>query len=63
MWADISIIEAQEMLKAIKVANFNNMEKNDRERLHRDLMQTAYPDAMKAKKLSLTDLQGLLANR
>jgi len=49
----IDIIEAQEMLRSMKVADFPNMKPEHRGKIHRDLYKRAYPVKIKESRKSL----------
>ncbi len=43
LWECITMIEAQEQLKAFQVQDWPNMKKQTRAKTHRDLFKKAYP--------------------
>lgn len=61
MWQCITMIEAQEQLKAMTIADWPNMKKAQRQKLHKDLFRQAFPRALKQKNIiELSDLQKVL---
>ena len=55
----VEIIEAQEMLRAMNIADYPTMKKNDRQRLHRQVYKTAYPNEKK-RVITTQDLKKIL---
>lgn len=55
----IAVIEAQDMLRAMKVADFPNMQQSDRQSLHREIYSRAYP-AIERKPITLDKLNEVL---
>jgi hypothetical protein len=53
------MIEAQEQLKQIQIADWPNMKKSSREKIHRDLHKKAFPTKMK-KSISVDDFKRIL---
>lgn len=49
MWQAITIIEAQEQLKQMTVADWPNMKKQSRNKLHKELFSKAYPSEFRKK--------------
>jgi len=61
MWQAITVIEAQEQLKQMSVADWPNMKKNSREKIHKELFQKAYPkDQSKKNFITPQQLQKIL---
>ncbi len=61
LWQSMTIIEAQEQLKQLTVADWPNMKKGARDKMHRDLFSKAYPSELKKKNyVSLEDLGKVL---
>ncbi len=61
LWKNISVIEAQEQLKAFTVADWSNMKKNSRSKIHKDLFNQAYPNQLKKKNyITIEDLGKVL---
>lgn len=50
-WDMISKIEAQEMLKLLKVQDWSYQKMPEREKMHRDLSKIAYPEKNKSMTL------------
>lgn len=48
LWEGITMIEAQEQLKAFQVQDWPNMKKQTRAKTHRDLFKKAYPKKKQA---------------
>lgn len=60
-WDAITIIEAQEMLNQITVADWPHMKKGSREKLHKGLYRKAYPSIFREQKqVSMDDLARIL---
>ncbi len=53
------MIEAQEMLKAMQIADFPHTQKSKREKIHRDLHKKAYPKTY-SKPVSTEDLARII---
>lgn len=49
----IDVIEAQQMLRDMKVSDFPNMKPEHRGKIHRDLYKRAYPVKIKESRKSL----------
>lgn len=49
MWNMISTIEAQEQLKQMSVADWPNMKKPARTKIHKELFSKAYPSEVRKK--------------
>ena len=49
LWNNISVIEAQEQMKKLTVADWPNMKKSSRSKLHKDLHNQAYPTHLRKK--------------
>lgn len=49
MWQAITVIEAQEQLKKLNVADWPNMNKTARTKMHKELFSKAYPREIKKK--------------
>lgn len=61
LWDCITVIEAQNLLTSLTIADWPNMKKEGREKLHRSLSRKAYPDTFKGKKkVSLEELDKIL---
>jgi hypothetical protein len=61
MWNAITVIEAQEQLKAMTVADWPNMKQSQRTKLHKDLHDQAYPNNLQKKNfISIDELQKVL---
>jgi len=61
LWEQITVIEAQEQIKAMKALDFPHQRKQDRQKIHKDLSMSAYPDEMKPKNyVSVETVQRLL---
>jgi len=55
------MIEAQEQLKSFNVADWPNMKKQQRQKLHKELHRQAYPNSFSKKNLiTAQDLQKML---
>lgn len=60
-WEAITMIEAQEQLKALSATTYPNMTNDDREDYHRELHEMAYPHNFKENKyVTAEQLQKLL---
>ena len=59
------MIEAQEQLKSLSVADWSNLKNDKRKKLHKELHDQAFPKEAKAKKKIVTqdDLNKLLGVR
>lgn len=53
-WQAITVIEAQEMLKQIKVSSFPNMKLADQRRVHKELTKQAFPSVWDKEKNRMT---------
>lgn len=61
LWNNISVIEAQEQMKKLTVADWPNMKKSSRSKLHKDLYSQAYPTHLRKKNyVSADDLAKVL---
>jgi hypothetical protein len=61
LWQSITIIEAQEQLKAFGVADWPNIKKSERTKIHKNLFNLAYPSELKEKNLiSLDELKKVM---
>jgi len=61
MWESVTMIEAQEQLKSFSAADWPNMKKADRSKLHKELHRQAYPNSFSKKNLiTVHDLQKML---
>lgn len=49
LWECITMIEAQEQLKAFTVQDWSHMKKAQRTKLHKDLFKQAYPSEIRKK--------------
>lgn len=56
----MDIIEARELLVQLKVADFPNLSKDERKKLHRSFYKTAFPNVEK-KPMSTGDVARILA--
>ena len=54
-----SILEAQEMLRAMNVADYPYAKKDTRQKLHRQVHKQAFPDAKK-RGMTFDDLKSIL---
>lgn len=61
-WQAITVIEAQEMLIGIKVADFPHYKKPQREKLSRELHKQAYPREYENRKSITAKELGALIN-
>lgn len=60
-WHAITIIEAQEQLKRLSVADWPNLKKQSREKQHRQLHKDAYPASFnEVKQINNADLAKIL---
>lgn len=55
------IIEAQEMIRAMNVADYPHMKKTNREKLHKQVYKSAFPD-QKKRSITTEDLKIMLEN-
>jgi len=55
-WLAISTIEAQQTLLKLRLMDWPNMKKQDRQSWHRQLHKVAYPETHSGKELSTKDL-------
>lgn len=55
-WRAITVIEAQDALIALKVADFPYQNRNDRQRTHRQFHKLAYPRSASGDVLSTKEL-------
>jgi hypothetical protein len=53
------VLQAQEMLRAMNVADYPHMKKQGRDKLHRDVYKRAFPD-QKKRVITTEDLKTLL---
>jgi hypothetical protein len=61
LWLAITSIEAQEQLKKLSVADWPNMKKAARTKMHKELFSKAYPSEIKKKNYITADqMQKLL---
>lgn len=61
MWQAITVIEAQEQLKKLNVADWPNMKKAARTKMHKELFSKAYPREIKKKNyITAEQLQKVL---
>ncbi len=61
LWLSITMIEAQDQLKRLSVADWPNMKKSARDKMHNHLHSQAYPSNLaKKKSISMQDLQKVL---
>jgi hypothetical protein len=61
LWLSITMIEAQDQLKKLTVADWPNMKKSARDKMHKHLHSQAYPNNLSKKKsISMADLQKVL---
>ena len=56
----IDILEAQSMLVAFTIADYPNMKKEDKKRLHSRVYKTAYPHSVDAKGVTAQELARML---
>jgi len=49
LWQAITVIEAQEQLKQMSVADWPNMKKQQRSKVHKELFSKAYPSEVRKK--------------
>ena len=57
----ITILEARETLKDLRVSDWPHQSKDDRKQFHRELHKMAFPD-VKSKPMTLDELRGILGN-
>lgn len=55
-WQAVTILQAQEALIQMKIADYPNMKKADRQKLHKELHKKAYPKNGDGKKLTTEEL-------
>lgn len=61
LWESISMIEAQEQLKAFEVNEWHVLSNDQRKTKHRKLFNVAYPNLEKKNNITFDDLARLLA--
>lgn len=49
LWQAITVIEAQEQLKQMSIADWPNMKKQQRSKIHKELFKQAYPSEIRKK--------------
>lgn len=58
MWEAITMIEAQEQLKLLSALDWPHMKRQQRQKLHKELYNKAYPsNILKRKKITIEDLK------
>jgi hypothetical protein len=57
------VIESQEMLRLLTVETFTHKKDREREKLHKQLFRSAYPDSINEKQFSDMDLKKALGGR
>ncbi len=61
LWECITMIEAQEQLKAFTVQDWSHMKKAQRTKLHKELFKKAYPSEIRQKNyITIDDLSKVL---
>lgn len=63
LWEAITVIEAQEILTALRVADWPNMKQDARRGFHRKLMSKAYPGGGGVQARSTEDIARILGAR
>ncbi len=61
-WESITVIEAQNMLTRMTVADYPHVKKEDRTKIHRKLYKLAHPDLFESeeKAISVSDIGKVL---
>ena len=54
LWDCITVIEAQEQLKRLQASDWHRMKKTNRDKIHKDLFDKAYPKQNKVKTTSVS---------
>lgn len=64
-WEAITVIEARQMLTQMTVADYPNLKKPDREKLHRQIYELAHPSIFSNSKEETADMErvGMLLGR
>lgn len=64
LWESITMIEAQEQLKRLTVADWPNMKKSQRDKRHKELFAMAYPSEIRPKNsISVNDLKKFMGQK
>lgn len=63
LWLAITTIEAQDQLKKLTVADWPNMKKAARTKMHKELFSKAYPSEIKKKNYVTADQMQKLLGR